>query len=94
LGEGVALSGAEVLDIAREGIWTLIIVAGPIMIVGLVVGVIIALIQALTQIQEMTLVFVPKILAIFITMLITLPFIGAVMAGYMTHVVDLIVVGN
>jgi flagellar biosynthetic protein FliQ len=94
LGEEVALSGAEVLDIAREGIWTLIIVAGPMMIVGLVVGVIIALIQALTQIQEMTLVFVPKILAIFVTMLITLPFIGAVMAGYMNHVADLIIVGN
>lgn len=88
------MSGAEVLDIAREGIWTLIIISAPMMIVGLVVGVVIALVQALTQIQEMTLVFVPKILAIFVTMLITLPFIGAAMAGYMTHVVDLIVVGR
>ncbi len=49
------------------------------MIVGLVVGVVIALFQALTQIQEMTLVFVPKILAIFVTMLLTLPFMGAIL---------------
>ena len=54
------MTGAEVLDIARDGIWVLIIVSAPMMIVGLVVGVVIALFQALTQIQEMTLVFVPE----------------------------------
>jgi len=63
------MTGLEVLDISREAMWTLIIVAAPMMLVGLIVGVIIALFQALTQIQEQTLVFVPKILAIFITML-------------------------
>ncbi|HEY4199872.1 MAG TPA: flagellar biosynthesis protein FliQ [Devosiaceae bacterium] len=88
------MTGAEVLDIARDGIWTLIIVSAPMMIVGLVVGVIIALVQALTQIQEQTLVFVPKILAIFITMLIVLPFMGAVMSGYMVRVADMIVTGG
>ncbi|WP_323013883.1 flagellar biosynthesis protein FliQ [Devosia sp.] len=87
------MTSAEVLDIASAGIWTLIIVAAPMMIVGLLVGVLIALFQALTQIQEQTLVFVPKIIAIFLTMLITLPFLGATMGGYMTRVVDLIVVG-
>ena len=87
------MTGAEVLDIASEGIWTLIIVASPMMLVGLVVGVIIALFQALTQIQEQTLVFVPKILAIFVTMLLTLPFLGATMAAYMNRVVDMIIVG-
>lgn len=64
------------------------------MIAGLAVGVVIALLQALTQIQEMTLVFVPKILAIFITLLIALPFIGATLATYMNHVADLIVVSG
>ena len=78
------MTGADVLDIARDGIWVLIIVSAPMMIVGLVVGVVIALFQALTQIQEMTLVFVPKIIAIFVTMLLTLPFMGAIMGGYMT----------
>lgn len=88
------MSGAEVLDIAGAGIWTLIIVSLPMMLVGLGVGVIIALFQALTQIQEMTLVFVPKILAIFVTMLITLPFAGATLAAYMDRVVDMIIVGG
>lgn len=88
------MTGAQVLDVAQDGIWTLIYISAPLMIVGLVVGVVIALFQALTQIQEMTLVFVPKILAIFITMLLTLPFMGAQMAGYMNRVVDLIISGG
>ena len=88
------MTGAEVFDIGTDGIWTLIIVSAPMMLVGLLVGVVIALFQALTQIQEQTLVFVPKIIAIFITMLLTLPFVGATMGAYMTRVVDLIIVGG
>lgn len=88
------MTGAEVLDVAREGLWVLIIVSAPMMIAGLAVGVIIALFQALTQIQEMTLVFVPKIIAIFVTMLIALPFMGATMGGYMNRIADLIVTGG
>jgi flagellar biosynthetic protein FliQ len=88
------MTGDVVLDIAREGIWAMILVGGPIMIVGLVVGVVIALFQALTQIQEQTLVFVPKILAIFVTMLLTLPFMGAVLGGYMNRIADMIMVGG
>lgn len=88
------MTGAQVLDVAQDGIWTLIYVSAPLMIVGLVVGVVIALFQALTQIQEMTLVFVPKILAIFITMLLMLPFMGAQLSGYMNRVVDLIITGG
>ena len=88
------MSGADILDIAGDGIWTLILLASPMMVVGLVVGVIIALFQALTQIQEMTLVFVPKIIAIFLTMLISLPFMGATMDGFMTRLVDKILTGG
>jgi flagellar biosynthetic protein FliQ len=55
---------------------TLIIVAAPLMLVGLVVGVVVSLLQALTQIQETTLVFVPKIIAIFLALLIALPFMA------------------
>ena len=88
------MDGAQVLDIARDGIWVMILIASPIMAVGLVVGLVIALFQALTQIQEQTLVFVPKIIAIFVTMLITLPFMGAMMSGYMTRLADLIVTGG
>ena len=53
------MTGSEVLDYAREAIWLMLAMAAPVMIVGLAVGVIVALFQALTQIQEMTLVFVP-----------------------------------
>ena len=88
------MDGAQVLDIARDGIWVMILVAAPIMIVGLVVGIVIALFQALTQIQEQTLVFVPKIIAIFITMLIALPFMGSTMSNYMTRLADMIVTGG
>ena len=88
------MTGATVLDIAREGIWVMILIGAPILIVGLLVGVVIALFQALTQIQEQTLVFVPKILAIFVTMLLTLPFMGAVLGTYMTKLVDMIITGG
>jgi flagellar biosynthesis protein FliQ len=70
------MTGPEVLDIARDAIYTLIVVSAPVMLVGLAVGIAISLIQALTQIQEMTLAFVPKILAIFISLLIALPFMA------------------
>lgn len=88
------MSGADILDIAGDGIWTMILLSAPMMLVGLLVGVVIALFQALTQIQEMTLVFVPKILAIFITMLLSLPFMGATMDGFMARLVDKIVNGG
>ncbi len=88
------MTGAEVLDIARDGIWVLIMISAPMMLVGLLIGVVIALFQALTQIQEMTLVFVPKIIAIFVTMLLTLPFMGSMMQGFMNRVADMIIVGG
>ncbi len=70
------MTGSEVLDVARDAILTLVIVASPLMLIGLVVGVVISLFQALTQIQELTLAFVPKILAIFLALPLTLPFIA------------------
>jgi flagellar biosynthetic protein FliQ len=88
------MTGAVVLDLAREGIWVMIFVGAPMLIVGLVVGVVIALFQALTQIQEQTLVFVPKILAIFVVMLLTLPFMGALLGNYMIKLTDMIIVGG
>ena len=76
------MTGPEVLDVARDAIVTLVLVASPLMLVGLVVGVIISLFQALTQIQEMTLVFVPKILAIFFAILLFLPIMGGLLGGF------------
>ncbi|HAM46767.1 MAG TPA: flagellar biosynthetic protein FliQ, partial [Alphaproteobacteria bacterium] len=61
---------ADVLDVGRDAIYVMLQVSAPVMLVGLGVGLIIALFQALTQIQEMTLTFVPKIIAIFVSLLI------------------------
>lgn len=80
------MGGGEVLDVARDALVTLVLVSSPLMLVGLVVGVIISLLQALTQIQEMTLVFVPKILAIFAAMLIALPFMADLLHAHMLRI--------
>ena len=87
------MNGPEVLDIARQAIWVMLEASAPMMIVALLVGLAIALLQALTQVQEMTLVFVPKIVAIFITLLIALPFMGSVMSGLMQLVAQKIISG-
>jgi Flagellar biosynthesis pathway, component FliQ len=71
------MNEADALDILQAAIWTIIIASGPAVAAGMIVGVLIALIQALTQVQEMTLTFVPKILAIMITIGISAPFVGA-----------------
>lgn len=64
----------EILEITREALWILIKLSTPLMLVALVVGFAIALLQALTQIQEMTLTFVPKILAVFLAIIALMPF--------------------
>jgi flagellar biosynthesis protein FliQ len=87
------MTGPEVLDVARDAIITLVLVSAPIMLVGLVVGVVISLFQALTQIQEMTLVFVPKIIAVFITMLLALPFMSDVLHAHVTRLAARIAAG-
>jgi flagellar biosynthetic protein FliQ len=71
------MNEADALDIAQSAIWTVIVASGPAVLAAMVVGVVIALIQALTQVQEMTLTFVPKILAVFAAVALSAPFIGA-----------------
>lgn len=63
-----------VVEVGREALWVIIQTAGPIMMAGLGVGLIIALFQALTTIQEITLTFVPKIFIIFLAVIVFLPF--------------------
>lgn len=77
------MTPTDVVDVAREGIWVLLQVSSPIMLVALGVGLVIALVQALTQIQEMTLTFVPKILAIFLALIIFFPFMITTMMDLM-----------
>ncbi|MCA1370921.1 MULTISPECIES: flagellar biosynthesis protein FliQ [Ensifer] len=71
------MNEADALDIVQAAIWTVIVASGPAVLAAMVVGVVIAFIQALTQVQEMTLTFVPKILAVMITAAISAPFVGA-----------------
>ncbi|WP_397421830.1 flagellar biosynthesis protein FliQ [Phenylobacterium sp.] len=77
------MSGAEVLDVGRDAIWLTIQMCAPVLIVGLIVGVGIGLLQALTQIQEQTLIYAPKIVAIFVSLLVFMPMMGALMSGFM-----------
>ena len=59
-----------VLDIARDAIFNIIIVSAPLLLISLIVGLIISIFQTVTSIQEQTLTFVPKILAVFITLML------------------------
>ena len=77
------MNGAEVLDVGRDALWLTIQLCAPILIVGLVVGVVIGLFQALTLIQEQTLIYAPKIIAIFISLLLFLPLMGTLLGGFM-----------
>jgi flagellar biosynthetic protein FliQ len=70
------MNEADALELLRAAIWTIIIGSGPAVGAAMFVGLIIALLQALTQIQESTLTFVPKIVAVFIALAIGAPFIG------------------
>lgn len=85
------MNQAELIDIAREAIMMVIQLGLPVMAVGLIVGVSIALIQALTQIQEITLVFVPKILSIFLAIFFFLPGFAAIMISFMDKIADKII---
>jgi flagellar biosynthetic protein FliQ len=80
------MNGAQVLDVGRDAIWLTIQLAAPMLLVGLVVGVVVGLLQTLTQIQEQTLVFVPKVLAVFITLLLSMPLMGVLMSDFMRQI--------
>lgn len=71
------MSEADALDIVRGSVWTALMVASPAVVAAMLVGLVISLLQALTQIQEMTLTFVPKILVVLIVLMVTAPFMGA-----------------
>jgi flagellar biosynthetic protein FliQ len=77
---------ATTIDFARSAILVLLEIIAPSMITALVVGLAIGLLQAVTQIQEQTLVFVPKIVAIFLVLLLALPFAGAALNGLMNDI--------
>ncbi len=85
------MNAVDALEIGREAVWTMLKVGGPILLLALVVGLAIALFQALTQMQEMTLSFVPKIVVIFLSLLVFLPFMLTTLVEFTEGVMDRIV---
>ena len=71
------MNEADALSLVQATIWTIVVASGPAVLTAMVVGIVVALFQALTQIQEMTLTFVPKIIAIFVVLSLTATFIGS-----------------
>lgn len=82
------MNEADVLEIAQSALWVVLLTAGPVMFSGLLIGLIIALFQALTTIQEMTLTFVPKIVVIFVSIVVFLPFMMTTVIEYSVTLFD------
>lgn len=78
------MSQALVVDLARNAVMLALLLAGPLMAIALIVGLVISILQAVTQIQEQTLAFVPKILAVAAAFLIGLPWMMEMMIRYTT----------
>jgi flagellar biosynthetic protein FliQ len=76
------------VDLARQALWTSLLVAAPMLVAGLVVGLVIGLFQALTQIQEQTVAFVPKIVVMFVALGLALPWLIAQMLQYSTELIS------
>ena len=78
----------EVIEIAREAIFVLLKIGVPIMMIALIVGLAVSLFQALTQIQEQTVAFVPKIIVMLLVLSVSLPWLIARMLQYTTNLID------
>jgi flagellar biosynthesis protein FliQ len=76
------MSHVLVVDLARNMIMTALLIASPMLVVALAVGLVVSIIQAVTQIQEQTLSFVPKLVAVAVTFIIALPWIIQIMVKY------------
>lgn len=88
------MTEAELIDIAREGVLTLLIVAAPPLLTGLAVGLVISILQTITQIQEMTLTFVPKVLMVFGSLVVFLPFMLSQMNDFWKSMLDRMITGG
>ena len=71
------MNETDAMELVQAALWQVMVVAGPMVVPAMIAGIIIALIQALTQVQEATLTFVPKMLVIFAAVMLMAPFIGA-----------------
>lgn len=85
------MNETEIIDIGRETLWVVMVVGGPVMGAALAIGLMVALFQALTQMQEMTLVFVPKIIVVILTLIATAPFMINRLQMFMQELTDIII---
>jgi len=87
------MNQADALDIVQSALWTIIIASGPAVGAAMAIGIIIALLQALTQVQEVTLTFIPKIIVILLVSSLTAPFVGSVIYSFAEMVYSRIEIG-
>jgi flagellar biosynthetic protein FliQ len=87
------MNQADALDIVQSALWTVIVASGPAVAAAMVIGIIIALLQALTQVQEITLTFIPKIIVVLLVSSLTAPFVGAVIYTFAESVFSRIETG-
>ena len=85
------MNETQIIDVARDAIFTALKIAGGPMLAALVVGIIISIFQALTQIQEQTLTFVPKIFVIFLSVLLLMPFMLGTLETFARSLADRII---
>jgi flagellar biosynthetic protein FliQ len=88
------MTEADLIDIAREAIITMVIVAAPPLLTGLIVGLAISILQTITQIQEMTLTFVPKVLLVFGSVIMFLPFMLTTLNNFWKSMLDRVITGG
>ena len=77
----------EAIDLGREALWMMLLIGSPILVAGMIVGLVISLFQALTQIQEQTVVFVPKIIVMLLVLSVSLPWLIAHMLQYTNELI-------
>ena len=87
------MTSIDAIEITQAALLLVLTIAGPMLIAALIVGVAIGLLQALTQVQEMTLTFVPKLVVLGVVLLLSLPMIGRALGAFMDRVADAIVMG-
>ncbi|MFZ1773783.1 MAG: flagellar biosynthetic protein FliQ [Rhizobiaceae bacterium] len=87
------MSPVDALDLVQLAMWTVIVMSAPAVLPAMIIGVVIALVQALTQVQEVTLTFVPKIMIVFLSSALAAHFIGNQINGFVTVIFDRIASG-
>ena len=88
IGQHIAMNGNEILEIGREAIIVMFKISLPLMLITLVVGLAVSIFQTVTQIQEQTLTFIPKLIVIFIALYILFPFIGSLLNDFTLQIAD------